>query len=520
MPKKAADLTLQELVEELGRRERSDPLAEVYTPTSNQLLVHQSRATVTIVQGANRAGKTTCLVADDLLYCLHRPVHAEMPEGPIMVWYLMPSLGMFQRVIYPILLKLLPLGVVQSFPTRPQPIITFTNGSTLHFLSADMKRRRLQGGKVHKITMDETPDESAFDELQARTMDTHGRIALGYLPDQASGWVDDRLIIPHQLGERPDIDFITMPIADEDTGESLVPWFTKKDIESFKRKWPDPAVQAARIYGKRIRHTGLVFRSKNVDVHHIMPFDLPKHWRRFLVCDPQYYRFGVLWFAVDDHGNYIVTDELFSQSATLRERAERMAAITEVRGKVDPEQPLPVYVDSANVQDRVELNWHFDELKLPLAAMRLPFKKVVDTAFDESMVLRVHSLLETDEDRIYPVGDPKPGQKTPEVIHGAPRLMFFNTLYCTWVYDGEPQKMSRLFWELGRLTWGKNGKPDKKSADGSDLIDCLMYGGNIKVNETEPKREDNSMKDLSPQDQHLWRMIHRYDRMDAIAGRY
>ena len=195
------DITLEELVAELSRRERQDPLAEVYDPTDNQLRVHRSRTQVTIAQGANRAGKTTSLVAEALYYCLHRPVHAELPDAPVTVWYVMPSLGMFQRVIYPILTQFLPWGVVQSFPTKPAPVITFTNGSTLHFLSGDMRQRRLQGAKVNLVIMDETPDEGAYDELQARTMDTRGRILLGFLPDQASGWVDTRLVIPAQIGD-------------------------------------------------------------------------------------------------------------------------------------------------------------------------------------------------------------------------------------------------------------------------------------------------------------------------------
>lgn len=515
----APTLSLEDLVQELQRRERVDPLAETYTPTARQLEVHRSRVDVTIVQGANRAGKSYCLIAEALLYCLHRPAYAELPPAPVTVWYVMPSLGMFERTVYPILTRLLPANVVQSFPQKPQPKITFTNGSVLYFLSADMKHRRLAGAAVDLVVMDETPEEQPFDELQARTMSTGGRIVLGFLPDQASGWVDSRLVIPWKAGDRHDVKVIEMPIADEATGESLVPWFTKKDIVKFKKKWPDPAVQAARIYGRRVKQAGLVFKTYEPIVHHIPPFEIPKNWVRWLVCDPQYYRFACLWLAADEKGNYYITDEFFSQEATLRHRAERLAALTDTRGKVNTNRPLPVYVDSSNPTDIAELNWHFSQLDIPLAALKLPFRKIKDIKSDESMVLRLHSLLEADADRAYPKITQEDVAWENEVVYGAPRIFFFETLFSTWFLDGVVQYGSRLFWELDHYKWGKDGRPDTKSADGADMCDGLMYGCNIIGRGEIPKVRDPRLDRLSLRDRVTWGLIHRHDRHTQISSR-
>ena len=306
-----------------------------------------------------------------------------------------------------------------------------------------------------------------------------------------------------------------MPIADELTGEPLVPWFTKKDIDDFKLKWPDPAVQAARIYGRRVRQAGLVFKSFDKDVHHVHEFAIPTNWRRWLVCDPQYYRFGVLWFNADESSNYFVSDELFSQEATLRDRAIRMGAITEARGEVDPNCPLPVYVDSANQQDIAELNWHFNQLELPLAALTLPFKKVKDTSKEDSMILRVYSLLEPDDNLAYP----KYAHDFDYTIHGAPRLFFFDSLYSTWQFDGAAQYTSRLFWELGMYAWGKDGKPNTKTADGADLCDCLMYGCNIMARAEPEPRADPRLQQLSAGDRLIWSRVHQHDAHTAMARR-
>jgi phage terminase large subunit-like protein len=505
--------TIEEIREELRRRARRDPLAEVYQPTERQEQVHQCRKRILVVQGANRAGKSTCLVAETLYYALHRNQHAEIPAGPLTIWYVMPSLGMFERVIYPILRAYLPEGAATSFRTRPNPVLTFLDGSVIHFLSADMQQRRLQGGKVHLIVMDETPNERAFDELVARIGDTRGRIILGFLPEEVSEWVEDRMVTPYLAGDKRDIAVVEMPLADEETDEPLVPWFTRTDILQMKRLWPDPETQAARIYGKRVRRKGLVYRRYDPGIHHLAEIGLPRHWQRWLICDPQYYRFGVLWFAADHLANYVVTDEFFSQEATLRERAERMWAITAARGDVAADNPLPVYVDSANQQDIAELNWHFDQLRIPLAALSLPFRKLVNVRYDESMVLRVHSLLEPDDERPYP-RHLLPDEE--EEIYGAPRLYFFDTLHSSWTLNGVGQENSRLFWELQQLTWGKDGKPDKKTAAGGELTDALNYGCAVMMRGEHPPRAARDAH-LSQADRQLWDLIQRYDRRAALT---
>lgn len=506
----APKLTLQDLEAELLRRKRQDPIGEVYTPTDQQLKVHRARNPITVVLGANRAGKSTSLVVEALLYCLGRAPYAEVRPVPVDVYYVMPSMTMFERVIFPIFARMVPQGTVQSFVTKPNAVVTFSNGSRLHFLSADMKQRRLQGFESPLIIMDETPDESAFDELVARVQTLRGRVILGFAPiDQASDWVRDRLFIPWQAGDRLDVAFVEMPIANEESGESLVPWFTKEDIDRMKRQWPDPQVQAARLFGRFVTRAGTIFRNYEPEIHQVVPFALPKHWVRWAMCDPQYHRFAMLWFAADDQGNYFVTDELFSQQATLRQRAERAKVVTALRGDVDLKRPLPVYTDSANPQDIAELNWHFQELQVPLAAMPIPFQKKVD-----DMILRVHSMLEPDPERVYPT------ELEPETTFGAPRLFFFNDLFSSWERNGTAMECSRLLWEIASYTWGRGNKPNKDSADGADACDCLVYGCSIMAQAIHRKNPQEWRYRLSPRDVLLWDTIDAADRRkELIHGR-
>jgi len=503
----AARLTLADIENELRQRELDDPLALVYQPHDVQQRVHRSRKPITLVVGGNRSGKTYSAVAEVLYYATGRRTWAEVPTPPVFVAYVMPSLPMFKRAVLPIVRKLTPRSEVRLQPngdiiSSTTNIIKFKNGSEIHFLSADMHQRRLQGFSADLIVMDETPKEDVFEELLARLVDRKGRMLMVFAPlDVQTYWVRDKVYMPWTAGDRVDVDVIHMPVADRD-GNPLVPHFTRADIERMERQWPDPNVRAARMYGEFVTRTGLIFKSFSPEVHVIPPFRMDESYARFFVVDPQYHRFAALYFAVDAFGNYYVTDEFFSQDETLSYRAERMKVIVG-----DRQQAVAAYVDSANPQDRHELNWHFSRLGAKIGATELPYPKNVD-----KMVLRVHALLEPDEKRQYPAAT------NVKDCFGAPRLFLFNTLMSTWKWSDRDMQCSRLIWEMQRYSWGKNGKPDKDSADGADASDCLTYGCSIMQAGATLPVEDDWMKQMPLADAVIWKAIELQDnRQRALA---
>lgn len=195
--------SLKEVEAELLKRQHDDPLKEVYKPHEFQTKVHKSRARITVVLGGNRSGKSWSAVAEALLIALGRSVYAETPRTPVTIWYVLPSLGMFTRVVLPILRKLAPIKEIKLTPmgdivTKKDPVVRFKNGSTIHFMSADMRQRRLMGAPVDFAVMDESPEEAVFEELQARVMQyQHGRLLLVFSPIEAKTfWVRDKLYMP------------------------------------------------------------------------------------------------------------------------------------------------------------------------------------------------------------------------------------------------------------------------------------------------------------------------------------
>lgn len=489
--------TLSQIADEISRRRHEDPLAHVYQPHQFQEQMHKDRHRITLVLGGNRTGKSWGAVTEALHYCLGRSHWAEVPEPPNIVWYVMPSLTMFRRAINPILRELTPMGEVRKWDKQTN-VIYFNNGSELHLLSSDMRQRRLQGASVDFIVMDEAQKQEVFEELLARVFDRKGRILMVLTPvDEIEAnwiWIRDVLYIPWECGERQDIHVVFMPVADED-GNPLVPQYTREDIERLEEMYPDPQVRAARLYGNFVTRSGLVFSGYDPEVHHLPRFDVPSNFTRWIVVDPQYHRFAALYFAADEFGRYYVTDEYFSQDEPLATRAKRMMGIL---GPVDG-PTIPAYVDSANPQDIAELNWHFDRIQAPIGAVPLPMKKDVD-----KMVLRVHSFLEPSERRKYHPVTSLGG------ISGAPRLCFFEDIYSHWKIRDRAMSSSRLLWEMKRLVWDQNtGKPDKKSADGADACDCLIYGCSIMATGFQKEVDDDWKKGLPPVDVLIWEAIQR-----------
>ena len=498
--------TIEEALQELERRKHEDPLANVYTPHKFQQQIHKSRTDITLVLGGNRTGKTYSAVAEAILYCLGRSTYAETPEPPNLVWYIVPTSSTFRDAVEPIIDILMPWDRVAKVDKKYNKYI-FDNGSILAIKSSDQRQKRLVGAAVDFVVADEPLPKVVYEELLARLVSTNGRMLMVLTPVSEKIdewiWVRDELYIPWQLGERKDVDVIHMPVVDRD-GKPAVPHLSEAQVKRFMDQYPDPETRAARMYGEFIVRGGLVFSGFDKEVNVVKKFDVPDTWHRWLICDPQYHRFAVLFFAADDKGNYYVTDEYFSADEPLAVRAER------IRGMVgDPDRSIPMYVDYANPQDIQELNYHFSRIKAPIGAVQLPIQKQV-----EKMVLRVHAMLEPSPERMYHEAT---GLKK---VYGAPRLVLFDNLKSAWTNEGRTMVGSRLVWELERLTWGSNNKPNKQTAGGSDCTDCLIYGCSIQAVGRPPPDVESWRDGMSERDQVLWEAIDMQNLRDRRGMEY
>lgn len=491
-------MKIQEAILEVERRKREDPLALVYKPHAFQQRIHRSRNKITLVLGGNRTGKTYAAIAEALIYCLGRNTYAEVPEPPNTVWYVVPTSSVFTSAVEPILSRFIPWSRVVRYDSRSK-IYRFDNGSLLQIKTSDQRQKRLVAADVDLVVADEPTPKAVFEELLARTISSSGRILHILTPVSEKIdewlWVRDELYVPWRIGERKDIDVIHMPAVDED-GRPAVPHLTAEQIAQMESMYPDPETRAARIYGSFVVRGGLVFSNFDKQINCIPRFEIPENWHRWLVCDPQYYRFAVLMFAADENGSYYVTDEYYSTSDTIAHRAEVLKAKL---GNLD--RQIAMYVDYANPQDIHELNYHMSRLDVPVGAIPLPIKKSID-----KMILRAHAMIEADPNREYHKATGLGG------VYGAPRLLIFDDIQSTFQHDGRTVVGSRLLWEIDRLTWGRDHKPNKISAGGADMVDCLVYGCSIISTASNRAMADDWKKSMPLEDAIVWEAIERFNR--------
>ena len=180
----------------------------------------------------------------------------------------------------------------------------------------------------------------------------------------------------------------------------------------------------------------------------------------------------------------------------MAHRAERLKVILGER-----KTAMPMYVDSANPQDVAELNWHFQRINAPIGCAALPFKKSI-----EGSILRTQAMMEPDDERKYPDILELDG------LLGAPRLLFFDRLMSSWKWGQREMQCSRLLWEMQRIQWAKDGKPDKASADGADCCDCMGYGSMIQAAGSRVIDTDAWLRKMPVKDAIIWKVIQEQDK--------
>jgi phage terminase large subunit-like protein len=207
--------------------------------------------------------------------------------------------------------------------------VFFENGSLLTGKSADAGREKFQGASVDLIWIDEECDESVFDECYQRTADCSGRILLTLTPlvDINSGvrtpWVFD--LYEEFVAGKADIHFSQLSTLNS-------PYVPQDEKEKLIVKWAGDPEEGARLYGRFVRRSGLVYPQWLPAKHIEGVFTIPRHWQRIVSIDPA--ATGVtaaIWLAVDDNGNlhgyreYYERDQIVSEHAkgiTMRSAGE------------------------------------------------------------------------------------------------------------------------------------------------------------------------------------------------------
>ncbi len=406
--------------------------------------------------------------------------------------------------------------------TEKHAVIRRVDGGTcdIWFVSYEQAVTSWTGDAVGHIHLDEPVPEEHYNEAAARVATTGGQIYITVTPVNGLGWMEERLYLPasNKSGENPDVYVIEGGLAEYDealekrnraslgVGRVKVPHFTRESVLRFARQYKNPAERMIRVFGIYKKRTGGVYADFDPTVHVIPAFKIPRHYEVWAGCDSAYY-FAMVLNAMDPKGRIFTAYEYFSGSGETADQrvtavwrdltVGRTVEAANDEGEYttrryapvlpwlldDPDTHLTIYIDTAALQDSIELNAAAERIGARLTFTQLDQKlKAVDAAVRMVQNWMAPSTLRDTSDVVH-------REERPEV--GEPRWYVFDNLYSEWVHmrpgagesdEGEFMSGSRLCWELKNFKWKKpkpneahTSGPDNNSAGGAHAENALRY---------------------------------------------
>lgn len=427
-------------IQEKKRREAEDGVRR-YVPHIKQRAFHQSTKKIRAIFGGNRSGKSVAGCAEGAWWATGLHPHRVVP---------IPNFGRvctidlsiyLEGIILPQYKRWIPRDFLKGGSwevayKKEYRILYLTNGSTIEFMSYDQDAEKFGGASRHWVHEDEECPSDRHRENMMRLVDTGGSCWITMTPLKGMTWVFEDIYekAPSKL-----VDSFTVDITDN-------PHLDPQDIEDILSTFP-PDELDARMHGRFIKLSGLVYKAFHRDTHVIQPFDIPKSWPRFCAIDPHPRKAdAILWLAASPNDEYYVYDELKDDSLTTIE-----SVVTAIREKEKGLSILNRVIDtSANTPDKLA---HGDDVKKTYE--KLGIRTRLATKDKDAGINAVAQLLEL---KLM-----KDGRKKPRLF------MFANCVKTT-------REMEHYIWDEYR---GPN--PDYVDSKqetikrNDDLMDCLRY---------------------------------------------
>jgi hypothetical protein len=315
-----------------------------YRPIGQQPKFHaEDDATIRLVLGSNRSGKTVAGVVEAIAHSLgYRPwLDEDHPDRivrlangePIPV----PNDGRIiaqdyqqaiNQTIVPKIQEWAPAGwYTFKRDNRGIPIeVRWKNGSRTYLLSNDQKDMSFEGTSGHWVWGDEPFDYAKYTGLRRGLVDFSGHMWITMTP-LSQPWMHDviysRANTPNKNG------YIAVRLYKFSIWDNCIEnggYLRREDIEEFLSDL-DEAELEARLYGNFLHLAGRVFKEWEPEPPYwIEPFKIPEKWPRVCVIDPHPRKpVAVLWAAIDPHNRVIVYRDLFDRRlTTIKDVANRI----------------------------------------------------------------------------------------------------------------------------------------------------------------------------------------------------
>jgi phage terminase large subunit-like protein len=243
------------------------------------------------------------------------------------------------EVIIPFLENWLDMSLVAKKYRNPIGIPVkwyLKNGSVFDILTHEQTTEQFEGWKGHVAWFDEPPPRDKYIATLRGLVDYRGRNWLTMTP-LTQPWIYDEIYTKAD-GKR--IFAIVMDIRDN-------PHLPEEAIVEFEKSLTEEE-REARLHGRFLHLTGLVYKEFNPDIHICEPPQIKPGWSRFFAIDPHDRNpTACLWLAIDPQDNHWIYDELWLSDMTIEQIAH---AIHVQEGEMIPQVRLiDPHMDKENV---------------------------------------------------------------------------------------------------------------------------------------------------------------------------
>ncbi|MEM3508613.1 MAG: terminase family protein [Candidatus Aenigmatarchaeota archaeon] len=303
-------------------KEAENPLLS-YEPTKEedcrygdpQIWFFQSGAKERWILGGNRAGKTDTIITDlafnitgyypEYYNKKMRFLDGETRYRPLIFrCYATDYKEGIQNVIWDKLVKKLPTEFrVEPKKQYGNPTeVYFPNGAKLIFGTYQQWSQAPAGTSSHYVLLDEPPDSRRrYEEIIRGTIDTRGRIVIGFTPVRGQGWIEELLNkSTKDLDSYEKLFAIYLDIRDNK-------YIPKEEVEWWISRL-DEEESLIRMKGLSSIRLNRVYSEFDKDEHIIEDFELPfndygipKNWTLYMSLDPHDAQPpAMVWYAVFD----------------------------------------------------------------------------------------------------------------------------------------------------------------------------------------------------------------------------
>ncbi len=189
------------------------------------------------------------------------------------------------------------------------------NGSVFDILTYEQTTESFEGWKGHVAWFDEPPPRDKYIATLRGLVDYKGRAWLTLTP-LTQPWIYDDL---YTKADAKRIFVVTTDIRDN-------PHLPPEAIKEFESSLTEEEKEA-RLHGRFMHLTGLVYKEFNPDIHICEPPVIKSSWTRYFAIDPhERTPTACLWLAVDNHDNHWVYDELWLKDMDIEQIAHAIHA--------------------------------------------------------------------------------------------------------------------------------------------------------------------------------------------------